>query len=147
MSVFPGREGGMKDFAAAKYPFYNNRGSVKINTEYYSVEFCVEELDCSYQFKLWQTASGSMQITIRHDSAILKMLEPGKKFNIKYYSNERSCPASYHETLIKQVSKVDEGRFRGHYLVDLCMIENAGEISFKKSAISHENLWISSAER
>jgi hypothetical protein len=86
---------------------------------YSSVEFSITELSYPYQFKLWNSDSNSMQIIIKQDSEILNWLKVGNRFDTKYYSEEISSTMGNHETEISHMKKVDDGKFKGHYIVDL----------------------------
>jgi len=43
---------------------------------------------------------------------------------MKYYSSDASLPPENLTTQIKHVTKEEEGRFQGHYLVGLFILEN-----------------------
>lgn len=87
-----------------------------------SVEFFVDELDSHYQFKVWGSALTSMFVLVREDSDVVDQLDVGKVFKMKYYGKEPSAPSTDLETEIKYVNKIDEGRFKGHYLTGLQLI-------------------------
>ncbi len=87
-----------------------------------SVELFVDELNRIYQFKLWGNALTSMFVLVREDSEILGQLNVGKTFHMKYYGQDSVGPIEILNTRIKYIDKVDEGRFRGHYLTGLTII-------------------------
>lgn len=91
---------------------------------YSSVEISNGNIDLSYHFKLWNIASASMCILVKEDSKILPQLKEGETFNMKYYANDPLCPVEYRETAIQNIDKDDHGRFKGHYLVHLEILDN-----------------------
>ena len=91
---------------------------------YSSVEISNGSIDLSYHFKLWNIASASMCILVKEDSKILPQLKEGNTFNMKYYADDPLCPAEYRETAIQNIYKDDHGRFKGHYLVYLKILDN-----------------------
>ena len=90
---------------------------------YYSVEMAVEGLDFLYQFRIWNVASTPMCVLVKEDSDILPRLKVGKRLNMKYYSTGSIHPPEYLETAIRHITKNDHGRFKGHYLVGLEILE------------------------
>ena len=90
---------------------------------YYSVEMAIEGLDLSYQFRIRNVASTPMCVLVKEDSDILPRLKVGETFNMKYYSTGPIHPPEYLETAIRHITKNDHGRFKGHYLVGLEILE------------------------
>ncbi len=84
-----------------------------------SVELFIDGLDRIYQFKLWGNALTSMFVLVKEDSEILNCLDVGKTFNMKYYGQDSMGPIGTLNTRIKYINRVDEGRFKGHYLTGL----------------------------
>lgn len=93
---------------------------------YHSVEFSIKGIELSYQFKIWNTANMSMCVLVKEDSAILPRLKVGDTLDMKFYSGESDYPTNSIKTSIRHISK-DEGRFRGHYLVALEILENSSQ--------------------
>ena len=87
--------------------------------QYSSVEFSIINLDYLYQFKIRETSQTGMGILVREDSVVLKHLKVGDILNMKYYPLELSEQPEYLKTEIKHITKDDQGRFKGHYLVGL----------------------------
>ena len=92
--------------------------------QYYSVEFAVEGLESAYQFKIWNKSSTHMSILVKENSDVLSQLRVGDTLNMKYYSDNLIHPTEYLETAIRQISRKDQGRLKGHYLVGLELLEN-----------------------
>jgi hypothetical protein len=96
---------------------------------YHSVEFSIKGIELPYQFKIWNTANMSMCVLVKEDSAILPRLKVGDTLDMKFYSGESCYPTNFLKTTIRHISK-DEGRFRGHYLVALEILESASQQEF-----------------
>jgi len=92
--------------------------------QYASVEISNTSIDFSYHFKLWNVASAPMCILIKEDSQILSQLKEGDTFNMKYYTCDALSPAEFKETAIRHITKDNKGRFKGHYVVQLEILEN-----------------------
>lgn len=91
--------------------------------QYYSVEVAIDGLDFSYQFRIWNISSTPMCVLVKEDSDILPRLKVGETLNMKYYSTGSVHPPEYWETAIRHIIRNDQGRFKGHYLVGLEIIE------------------------
>ena len=87
--------------------------------QYYTLEFSVDGLNVTYQFKVWNKATKSMGFLVEEDSEILPLLNVGDSLYVKYYSTELADCSEYLGTMIRHVTKIDQGRLRGHYLVGL----------------------------
>lgn len=91
--------------------------------QYHSVEFFIEELSLPYQFRIWEMASGSIRVLVRGDSGVLPFLKVGDTLAMKYYSTDSIYPSENIRTTIRQITKKNRGRLKGHYLVGLEMLE------------------------
>ena len=91
--------------------------------QYTSVEISNKRISFSYHFKLWNIASKSMYILVKENSKILSQLKEGDTINMKYYGCDSLCPAEYRKTAIRHINKDDNGRFKGHYLVYLEILD------------------------
>ena len=88
-------------------------------TGYYSVEFSIDGLIYLYQFKIYQEPTQAPCFLIKEDSKLLERLKVGETHKMKYYTNDTLCPTQYWDTEISRITKEEEGRFKGHYLVGL----------------------------
>ena len=88
-------------------------------THYHSVEFSVEGLGMPYQFKIYHLMSTAMCLVIKEDSNVLHHLKTGDTLHMRYYSTDSCYPSEFMATAIRHITKNDNGRFRGHYLVGL----------------------------
>ena len=92
--------------------------------QFYSVEFAIGDTPSLYQFKIWNMSSRGMCLLVKEGSDILKSLKVGDIVDMKYYTVEVSKPTNYIKTEIKHITKDDEGRFRGHYLIGISILED-----------------------
>jgi hypothetical protein len=93
-------------------------------SQYYSVEFSIHELNLSYQFKIWNIASQSMCVLVREDSEILPRLKVGDVLDMTYYTSSSAHPTENLKTEIRHITKDEGGKFRGHYLVGISILNN-----------------------
>lgn len=64
-----------------------------------------------------------MCVLVREDSTVLEYLKEGKIFNLKYYATDRPGKIEELETEVKHISKDNQGRFKGHVMVGLLILE------------------------
>ncbi|MBW1898227.1 MAG: hypothetical protein JRI61_04120 [Deltaproteobacteria bacterium] len=88
-----------------------------------SVEFFIDELNRIYQFKVWGNTLTSMFVLVREDSEIVDRIGVGEVYEMKYYSFDESQPVKNFNTKIKYFDKIDQGRFKGHYLTGLAVVQ------------------------
>lgn len=100
--------------------------NVSSTAQFHSAELSVEGLCLNYQFRLWNLASKPMCLLIKDDSDIMPWLNKGDVRPVKYYSADSSCPPTCLETQISDISKDEQGRFKGHYLVRLEILDRHG---------------------
>ena len=91
--------------------------------QYYSIEFSLECLEYTYQFKIWNISSKGLCVVVKEDSEILKHLKVGDVLKIKYYQTNASQPAEFLTTEIRHITPDEEGRFKGHYLVGFLILD------------------------
>jgi hypothetical protein len=84
-----------------------------------SVEFSVDGVGVPYRFRIWHIHPHSNVILIRTDSNLLPHLQVGARLKMKYFSPGEAFPDGVRETTIKEITIEEEGRFKGHCLVDL----------------------------
>jgi hypothetical protein len=93
--------------------------SMKRYDQYQSVEVSVDGVAFSYRFRIRHIPAHSNVIVISKDSRILPHLRVGETVKMKYYFPGEPFPAGDRETTIKGISREEQGRFKGHFLVDL----------------------------
>ena len=91
--------------------------------KYHSVEFHIADLDFLYQFKIWNMSSKGMCLLVREDSDVLKHLKVDSVLDMKCYTTDFSLPPENLKIQIKHITKDEKGRFKGHYLVGLFVLE------------------------
>ena len=94
--------------------------------QFYSVEISLDGLDLPYQFKIWENKSTSLKVLIKEDSGVLPLLKEGETFVMKYYSTRSIYPHENVKTAVRQITKNDQGRLKGHYLIDLEILSASG---------------------
>ena len=92
--------------------------------QYYSVQFSRPELEAVYQFKIRNISTKGMCILVREDSNVLKHLKVGDILNMQFCPSEKTASVQYSRTEIRHITKDDQGRFKGHYLVGLNRLES-----------------------
>ena len=95
-----------------------------IINRYYSVEFSLRGCAFVYQFKIWDISSKGMCVLVKEGSDLLNHLKVGDVVNLRYYPADSSQPNELLETEIKHITKDEQGRFKGVYLVGLSILEN-----------------------
>ena len=95
-----------------------------IKDQFYSVEFSIGNTPSLYQFKIWDMSSRGMCLLVKEGSDILESLKVGDIVDMKYYAAEASKPTDYLKTEIKHMTKDDKGRFKGHYLIGISILED-----------------------
>jgi tetratricopeptide (TPR) repeat protein len=91
--------------------------------KYYSAEFSLKELKFAYQFRIQNIESKSMCVLIRKNSDLLPCLKVGDILDIKYYAKSTRYPPEQQTTVINDITINNQGRFKGHYLVSLKILE------------------------
>lgn len=117
----------MKESAVTKEQVGRRTGPIEHANPYSSVEFSINGLEIAYQFKIWNTASTPMCVLVKEDSNIVPRLKVGDTLNMKYYPTGSAYSPECLETAILHITKNDQGRFRGHYLVGLEILEGRGQ--------------------
>ena len=84
-------------------------------------------MDYPYQFKIWNIPSRSMCFLIRENSNILPRLRVGDILEMKYYSTSSAYTSEPRKTVIREITRDDQGPFKGHYLVGLEILEEISE--------------------
>jgi hypothetical protein len=95
-----------------------------IADQFYSVEFSISDVPSLYQFKIWNISSKGICLLVKDGSEILKNIKVGDIVNMRYYTAEASKPTEYLKTEIKHITKDDVGRFKGHYLIGISILED-----------------------
>ncbi len=92
--------------------------------KFYSVEFSIKGLESVYQFRIWNLSQKGMCVLVKEDSSIFPHLKVGERFKMKYYPSEMLEPIEYLDTEVKHITKDEKGRFKGHYMIGLSVLEH-----------------------
>ena len=92
--------------------------------QYHSVEFSLHDCAFTYQFKIWDISSKGICVLVKEDSDLLNHVKVGDILNLKYYTTDSLKPIEYLKTKIRHITKDEEGRFKGLYLVGLSILES-----------------------
>jgi len=95
-----------------------------IMDQFYSVEFSIADIPSLYQFKIWDMSSRGMCLLVKEGSEILERIKVGDIVDMRYYTIEAAKPTEYKKTEIIHITKDTEGRFKGHYLVGISILES-----------------------
>jgi hypothetical protein len=98
-------------------------GNKDVTGRYQSVEFSIKGLELSYQVRIWENVSESMNILLKESSSILPLLKVGDTLDTKFYSKGSIYPSENMRTVIRHITKKRKGRLKGHYLVGLKIVE------------------------
>ena len=98
--------------------------------QYHSVEVELTGMIYPYQFKIRSNPSSSMCFLIKENSDILPRLKVGDILELKYYSAGSTHASEPKKTVIREITKDDQGPFKG--LKSVRIIE-AGNLFFDRS--------------
>ena len=95
----------------------------RILDQYFSVEFSVSSTLPVHQFKVRDVSPTGIGILINKSSAILDHLEVGNVLEMKYNPRNSSDLPEYLKTEIKHITKMEQGQYKGHYLIGMLILE------------------------
>lgn len=102
--------------------------------KYYSVEFLIPGTSLPYQFRIWNLSAKGVCIVVKDDSDFIKNVRVGDVLNVKYYRTEVPHSTEYVKTQIKHITKDEQGRFKGHTLIGLLLLEKLVDIPQQEPA-------------
>jgi len=94
----------------------------KILDQYYSVEFSISSTLPVHQFKVRDVSPSGIGILLNESSAVLNHLEVGNVLEMKYNPSNSSDLPEYLKTEIRHITKIEQGQFKGHYLVGMLIL-------------------------
>jgi len=97
-----------------------------LTDQYHCVEFQIYNLGSYYQFRIWDISNKGMCILVKEDSAVLNHIQVDDVIDMKYYPKEPNAPIEGMKTQIRHITKSEQGRFKGHYLVGLSILDKYG---------------------
>lgn len=95
--------------------------------DYTSVEFHIQNMGAVYQSKIWKVPLKGLFFLVKEGSSVLAHLRTGDEIKARYTQADRRKPGDYIKTRIRYIIQEQTGRFKGHYLVGLNMMEQPGE--------------------
>ena len=93
--------------------------------QYESVQFNVRGLPHLYQFKIRDISAQGLCILVRQDSDILPRLVVGDTLEMAYQKTPPTEPGRPLQTRITHVTRQGTGRYSGHSLVGLAVIDDS----------------------
>ena len=91
--------------------------------QYHCVEFQISSIGSFYQFKIWDISNKGMCILVKETSAVLRHLKVDDVLEMKYYPKQEHASIKGLKTQIRHITKNEHGRFKGHYLVGLSVLD------------------------
>jgi hypothetical protein len=96
--------------------------SAPLRPVFYSVEFPLDAIQPVYQFKLWQSEKNTFFLLAKESSDLISRLKVGHILPMKYYCEDAMHATEVHKTQIMEIVKETQGRFSGHYRIELNLI-------------------------
>ena len=79
-----------------------------------------------YQFKLKDSSENGASILVKEDSFMLNYLEVGQTLLINFSSDLESDHNGDFESEIVHITKMEKGRYKGHFLVGVRILDKNG---------------------
>ena len=96
--------------------------------QYHCVEFQIYSIGSFYQFKIWDISNNGSCILVKENSAVMNHIKVDDVIEMKYYPKESSASIEGIKTQIRHITKSEQGRFKGHYLVGLSILDKSGAV-------------------
>lgn len=109
----------MKKFALTTQLKDGDPQSERKAGDFHSVELSLTALPIAYQFKILRTDSDPMCFLVKDNSDILNQLKVGDTLDMKYHSSNSAIPSKSLQTHISDITRKEQGRFKGHCLVGI----------------------------
>ena len=91
--------------------------------DFYCVEFAMTAPHPVYQFKLWHSERDAPFLLVKDNSDLLPQLKVGTVMPMKYYCDDSHQRTQVRKTQIRQIVSETQGRFQGHYRIELEILE------------------------
>ena len=95
----------------------------KIIDQYFSVEFSISNMPPVYQFRVRNVSPTGIGILVNASSAVLEHLKVGDVLKMKYNPRNSSDLPKSLETEISHITKIEQGQYKGHYLIGMMILE------------------------
>jgi hypothetical protein len=103
----------------------NPKGSTA-DSHYACVEFHIQDMGAVYQSKIWEVPLKGLFFLVKEGSSVLSHLRTGDEIKARYTPVNQREPGDYIKTKIRYILQEQTGRFKGHYLVGLGLMEEPG---------------------
>jgi hypothetical protein len=87
--------------------------------QYSSVEFSISKRDPVFQFRVRDISPSGIGILIKSGSKVLDYLKVWQVLDMKYNPEDSNSSAEEMKTEIRHITYLEDGRYRGQYLVGL----------------------------
>jgi hypothetical protein len=94
-----------------------------VENSFYNAEVRLDGFYLVYQFKLRNVDGIGPCFLVKKESVLMKRLKVGLGLELKCWSAEKAYFAKYLKAKVKNISKQDNGPFKGHYLVGIAIGE------------------------
>jgi hypothetical protein len=92
--------------------------------QFHSVEFALDAPQPLYQFRIWRSVHNDPFLLVKKNSKVLSGLKVGHIMPMKYYSSEALQHFEIRSTQIRQIVNEKQGRFRGHYRIEIDILSS-----------------------
>ena len=99
----------------------NRREERILANELSCVELRIPIMQIGYKFRIRDISNSGMCIMVNENSELLNYIKKGDIYEMKYYP-ENNDPCNM-KTEIRHISKQNNGKFKGHILVGLLIVE------------------------
>ena len=99
----------------------------QVNQDYYCVEFGLNGSHPVYQFKLRHSDQTPLFFLLKETSALSDQLKAGDIMPMKYYCEDTVRTIEQHQTRIESIVNETQGRYRGHYRINLNILDDAAD--------------------
>ncbi len=76
-----------------------------------------------YQFKLKDISNKGAGVLIKDDSGFLNLIDTDQNLEADFIASKASKHAGMHKAQIKHITKIEDGRYKGHRLVGISILE------------------------
>ena len=98
--------------------------STKLKDYRVEIKFVGEPI---YQFRVTDVSTKGASLLINDNSALLKMIEVGQIVDVNFISPQGLNPSGMYKVEIRRITKMDKGRYSGHRLVGILILESLNQ--------------------
>ncbi|MDZ7697843.1 MAG: hypothetical protein U5R49_13275 [Deltaproteobacteria bacterium] len=96
----------------------------EILEQYHSIEIELKKNLPVFQFQLWDISPSSLGVLVKADSEVLVHLEVDQTVDMQCNPRNPHDSARHIKAEIRHITRMAEGRFRGHYLVGFAVLKD-----------------------